>query len=233
MKFRSKLEEGIFLRRYKRFFADIDWQGSVITAHVPNTGSMKSCAEPGSRCRFSVSDDPLRKLKYTLEMVQAPSGVWVGVNTATPNKIVREALEGGALSHWKSFVSVKPEAKLNDHTRFDFEALDQKGGKNYIEVKNVTLAQDGLALFPDAVTERGQKHLRELIRLSEEGHGTELIFTVQRRDVKGFAPADKIDPVYGQLLREAKKKGVRLTALFVELSDAGVELTSDLLPMNF
>ncbi|MBX3041708.1 MAG: DNA/RNA nuclease SfsA [Bdellovibrionaceae bacterium] len=233
MKFHSKLQNGTFLKRYKRFFADLEWDGQMITAHVPNTGSLKGCNDPGSPCLFSVSDDPARKLKYTLEMIQAKSGAWVGVNTSSPNKIVKEALEARLLPHWKNFASIKAEAKLDAKTRFDFEALDANGNKTYLEVKNVTMAQGDVALFPDAVTERGQKHLRELMRLSEEGFGTELIFTVQRGDVKSFAPADEIDAVYGKLLREARDKGVRITVLMVELSETEVRLTDRSLTLVF
>lgn len=233
MKFHSKLQNGTFLKRYKRFFADIDWNGQVITAHVPNTGSMKGCNESGSDCLFSVSDDPARKLKYTLEMIKAKSGSWVGVNTSSPNKIVKEALEARLLPHWKDFSSVKAEAKLDARTRFDFEALDARGNKTYIEVKNVTMAEGDVALFPDAVTERGQKHLRELTRLSEEGFGAELVFTVQREDVGSFAPADAVDAVYGELLREARDKGVRITVLAVSLSEEEVRLTDRSLTLAF
>ncbi|HRO67945.1 MAG TPA: DNA/RNA nuclease SfsA, partial [Pseudobdellovibrionaceae bacterium] len=169
MKFHSKLQNGTFLKRYKRFFADIEWNGQLITAHVPNTGSLKGCNEPGNACLFSVNDDPARKLKYTLEMIKAKSGSWVGVNTSSPNKIVKEALEARLLPHWKDFSSIKAEAKLDARTRFDFEALDLEGRKTYLEVKNVTMAEGETAFFPDAVTERGQKHLRELMRLAGEG----------------------------------------------------------------
>lgn len=233
MKFHSKLQNGTFLKRYKRFFADIEWNGRIITAHVPNTGSLKGCNEPGSPCLFSVSDDPARKLKYTLEMIRAKGGSWVGVNTSSPNKIVREALEARLLPHWRDFVSVKAEAKLDARTRFDFEALGADGKKTYIEVKNVTLAEGTTAMFPDAVTERGQKHLRELTRLASEGHGAELVFTVQRDDVTTFAPADGIDRVYGELLREARAQGVRLTALAVSLSEEEVRLTDRGLTLAF
>src|SRR5262245_17635413 len=107
MRFSTKLERGIFRRRYKRFFSDIEFGGGTVIAHVPNTGSMKSCSEPGSACLFSLTDNPERKLKATLEMIQAPSGAWVGVNTATPNKIVREALEAKLFPHWKNIESIK------------------------------------------------------------------------------------------------------------------------------
>lgn len=238
MKYPHKLETGEFLKRYKRFFADIRWNGEVITAHVPNTGSMKTAAVPGQPCLFSVSDNPERKLKYTLEMVQAPSGSWVGVNTATPNTIVKEAIERAlserkTFSRWQGFENMKPEFKITPETRFDF-ALWNGGGdrKHFIEVKNVTYAADGHAKFPDAVTERGQKHLRELMRLIDEGHTAEIVFTVQRSDCQDFTTCDEIDPEYGRLLREAQKKGVVITPLLVDLSDSEVILSERMLPIK-
>lgn len=219
-----RLEEGVFLKRYKRFFADIEWRGETIVAHVANTGSMKSCNEPGSLCRFSVSDDPNRKLKYTLEMIRASSGAWVGVNTSIPNKIVKEALEARLMPHWRDVETIRPEFKISAETRFDF-ALEAGGKRRFVEVKNVSLAENGVALFPDSVTERGQKHLRELIALQGEGHDTELVFTVQRDDATRFAPADAIDPEYGRLFRQARAAGVRMTPLRVSFEDGDVKLT--------
>ncbi|MBX2988751.1 MAG: DNA/RNA nuclease SfsA [Bdellovibrionaceae bacterium] len=233
MKFASQLENGTFLRRYLRFFADIQWRDQTIKAHVANTGSLKGCNIPQRPCLFSVSDDPKRKLKYSLEMIQVPGGAWVGVNTSIPNKIVKEALEEGRLPHWRGIESIKPEAKISAETRFDF-AVQFAGRKtrHYIEVKNVTLAEDRRAMFPDAVTTRGQKHLRELMRLVEEGHTAELVFTIQRDDVDVFSPADDIDPEYGSLLRHAIEAGVRVTPLLVELSPTEVRLTDRLIPLE-
>lgn len=232
MKFASKFENGTFLKRYKRFFADIEWKGQIVTAHVANTGSLRSCLSPGQACRFSVSNDPSRKLKYSLEMLQAPSGAWVGINTSLPNKLVKEALEEKLLPQWKNFVSVKAEAKLDAKTRFDFEAKDSHGQTYYLEVKNVTLVEEGRAQFPDAVTERGQKHLRELTRLKQEGFEAELIFTVQRNDAQVFSPADHIDPEYGKLLRAAHKAGVRITVLPVKLTDSEATLEAHQIPLR-
>lgn len=229
MKFVSRLEQGIFLRRYKRFFADVEWQGQTLVVHVPNTGSMKSCSAPGSLCRFSVSDDPKRKLKYTLEMIQSSSGAWVGVNTATPNKIVREALEARLFPHWSEIVAVKSEHKISAETRFDFLAETRGGGLHFVEVKNVSLVEDGVAMFPDAGTERGRKHLRELTRLVGEGHSAELVFTIQRADASAFRAADHIDPEYGVLLREAAAAGVRITPVVIDLSESEITVSKTLL----
>ena len=229
MEITKKIHQGVFLKRYKRFFADIEWQGQVVFAHVANTGSLKSCNQPGQPCLFTESDDPNRKLKYSLEMIQATSGAWVGINTSWPNALVKEALGGKLLSHWESFDEIKPEFKITPETRFDFAAFTN-GKKHFIEVKNVTLAEADVAKFPDAVTERGQKHVRELMRMIDEGHTAELVFVIQRNDVKKFSPADEIDPEYGRLLRQAIKKGVKVTPLLTEWKSPRVILSAKLLP---
>lgn len=243
MKYSEKLQQGVFLKRYKRFFADIEWLGQQITAHVPNTGSMKSANNPGQPCLFSESKNPERKLKFTLEMIQSPTGAWIGVNTSTPNTIVRETLQSvvgrgsevvGAFSAWAQFDTCKPEFKISAETRLDF-ALSKKDSAflHYIEVKNVTLAENGVAKFPDAVSERAQKHLRELMILIEQGHTAEIVFTVQRNDCGSFSPADDIDPEYGRLLREASQKGVKVTPLLVELTPEEARLSEASLPVKF
>lgn len=244
MKFSNKLQEGIFLKRYKRFFADIEFQGQTLTAHLPNTGSLKSANNPGQNCLFSTSDNPERKLKWTLEMIKSPdSASWIGVNTATPNTVMRETLlqavgKGsdamGTFATWAQFDEVKPEYKISAETRLDFMLKKKNTDKmHFIEVKNVTLAENGVAKFPDAVTERGQKHLRELMALMEQGHTAEIVFTIQRSDCSTFAPADEIDPEYGQLLREAFKKGLTVSPLVVDLSPLEVTLSENKLPLKF
>lgn len=225
------LKEGTFLKRYKRFFADIEWQGQIITAHVANTGSMKGCAEPGSPCLFTIHDDPKRKLKYSLEMIKAPSGSWVGVNTSVPNLLVKSALAEKILSHWQDWDEIKPEFKVTAETRLDFR-LSKKDRYHFIEVKNVTLARDGGAQFPDAITLRGQKHLREMIDLLTQGHSAELVFVVQREDCQFFSPAADIDPEYAKLLKKAQNAGVQITVLKTALSMEGVRLTGDVLEVR-
>ena len=242
MKFSEKLHQGVFLKRYKRFFADLEWQGQTVVAHVPNTGSMKGINNPGVACLFSESKNPERKLKFTLEMIQSPGGAWVGVNTATPNTIMKETLmsvvghgdvNDGVFGLWSKFDTCIPEHKISKETRLDFALTKKNSDKlHYIEVKNVTMAENGVAKFPDAVTERGQKHLQELMNLVEQGHTAELVFTVQRNDCESFTPADEIDPEYGRLLREAVSKGVRVTPLLVELSPEEVRLSGATLPLK-
>jgi sugar fermentation stimulation protein A len=242
MKFASKLHEGIFLKRYKRFFADVEFQGSTVVAHVANTGSLKSVNIPGQQCLISESTNPERKLKFSLEMIKSQAGSWVGVNTSVPNMIVKETLQLWVGRHdkvphpfsaWSHYDELKPEHKISAETRLDFSLKKTSSDKlHFIEVKNVTLAEDGIAKFPDAVTERGQKHLRELMALIDLGHTAEIVFTIQRNDCGSFAPADDIDPEYGKLLREAFHKGVKISPFVVDLSHTEVTLSENLLPVK-
>lgn len=242
MLFKTKLHEGLLLKRYKRFFADVHLNGETVVAHVANTGSLKSVIEGQRPCVVSASDNPERKLKFSLEMVKSESGAWVGVNTSIPNQIVKETLLANisqencsaGFSHWREFSEVKPEFKISAETRLDF-ALSQKNSdkKHFIEVKNVTYrAGNGSAQFPDAETLRGQKHLLELMNLIDQGHSAEIVFTIQRNDCDSFAPADDIDPEYGRLLRLAKEKGVRISPFVVSVSPEGVSLTDRLLDLK-
>lgn len=226
MRFLEPVREGLFVKRYKRFFADILEKDQLLTAHVPNTGSLKSCLNPNSPCRYTCNDDPKRKLKYTLQMIQTPSS-WVGVNTSLSNDLVWEAYSGAKVKHWKTFNKAQREVKLNEDSRLDLvlwhstkpEAAEKISAKNFkdqsfhfVEIKNVTLADGSRAQFPDAETTRGQKHLREMMHLMKQGHTAELVFTVQREDCVEFSPADDIDPEYGKLLRQAVKLGLKVSA---------------------
>jgi sugar fermentation stimulation protein A len=226
MKFESPLSEGVFQKRYKRFFTDIEYEGETITAHCPNTGSMMGLKEPGLPCRFSTTDDPKRKLKHTLQMVKT-QGSWVGVNTGLPNKLAAELFANNPLAHWKKYDRLQSEVKINDHSRIDLVLWNSKKHPDIkkwnhnnltpplhlIEVKNVTLAEDGVAFFPDAVTTRGQKHLDELIALTQKGFSCEMLFVVQRTDCQSFRAARDIDPDYAEKLKQAKKAGVKITPL--------------------
>jgi sugar fermentation stimulation protein A len=239
MKFKTAVREGIFLKRYKRFFADVKLGKETVVAHVPNTGSLKAAAEAGAPCLVTESDNPERKLKYTLEAIQMPSGSWVGVNTSWPNHLAKEAFEAKVFTHWKKFDELKAEVKLSAETRIDLVLSDSKSKKkHYVEIKNVTMAsgdvftKKGTAHFPDSVTERGQKHLRELMKLVDAGHTAEILFAIQRNDCLHFSPADEIDPVYGKLLREAQKKGVLITAAHVDISEKGIEISGKILKVS-
>lgn len=228
----KKWQQGKLLKRYKRFFADILFEGETITAHVPNTGSLKSCLFPEQKCFFSASDNPERKLKYTLEMVETPTGL-VGVNTQVPNMLVKKALEKKFLEHWQAYDIILPEFKINAETRLDFKLQNSKSGKcHFIEVKNVSLMSNEVALFPDAETTRGQKHLKELMSLMEQGHQCEILFFIQRDDVKKFKPATEIDPEYARLLKQASKKGLRITPIVCKMNSEDISLQKNILPVE-
>lgn len=237
MKFKTKVHEGVFLKRYKRFFADVQLGKEIVVAHVANTGSLKAASEPNAPCWISEAENPERKLRYSLEAIKLPSS-WVGVNTSWPNQLAKEAFENRVFKHWHDFDVLQAEVKINPESRLDLLLTNSKSKKkHYVEIKNTTLAsgdfqkQKGRAQFPDSVTERGQKHLRELMKLVDEGHCAEILFTIQRNDCVEFSPADDIDPEYGKLLRQAIKKGVVATAAIVEISPTEILLSGKTLPI--
>ena len=187
-------QTGILIKRYKRFLADITLEdGSELTVHCPNSGSMRGCSTPGSPVILSKSDNLKRKYAWTLEMVQE-NGIWIGLNTGMTNKIVREALENGIIDDFGRIESVRAEVKVSDKSRLDF-LVQTEGGPVYIEVKNCSLVQEDEARFPDAVTLRGSKHLRELDLLCDDKTRAAVLFCVQRADGNCFRPAYEIDPV--------------------------------------
>ena len=216
------LLEGHLLRRYQRFFAEVELvDGRVVTAHTPNTGSMRQCAVAGHRVLISASTNPARKLAFTWELVEV-NGYWVDVNTQRANRVIEEALRTGALAAFAGGV-VRPEYPWGI-SRFDF-LVERAGERTLLEVKNVTLCCDEtVACFPDAVTARGQKHLRELLRAKGEGWRAAVLFLVQRGEAEGFVPADAIDPEYGRLLREAVAGGVEALAYRTKVTPAEVAI---------
>jgi len=202
------LTAGRLLRRYQRFLADVELvDGSVVTAHTPNTGSMRQCAVPGYKVLLSRSDNPQRKLAWSWELVEV-NGHWVDINTHRANRVVEEALRNDQVDTLQGY-AVRPEFSYAD-SRIDF-MLEGHGEKVLLEVKNVTLCcAEGVACFPDAVTMRGQKHLRDLMTAVDDGWRAVIFFLVQRGEAEAFAPADQIDPGYGQLLRMAAGCGVEV-----------------------
>lgn len=218
MMFKAPLLKATMIKRYKRFFADVKLNGQIVTAHCPNTGSLKSCWEEGRVAYISKSDNPERKLQYTLEITESPTGSLVGVNTSWPNKLVKEAFENKIIKDWRAFESFQSEVKISKETRLDACLITAKGKKRFIEVKNVTFARDGVACFPDAETTRGQKHLLELMKLIDEGHEAEIVFTIQRGDCKSFSAAEDLDPEYAKLLTQAEKKGVFIRPVVIDVS---------------
>ena len=223
----TPLIEGKLLRRYKRFMADIELaDGSVVTAHCANTGSMKGCRPEGAPVLISPASDPKRKLKYTWELVNI-DGTWVGINTARPNRIVEAAIEDGTITELNPFDHLKREVKYGTNSRIDI-LLTHNDVKTYVEVKNTTLAEDGLARFPDSVSERGTKHMRELAQVVKQGHRAAVVFLVHRDDCSAFAPADDIDPEYGKALRAAAKAGVMVLPYRARCSADGVQVLNRL-----
>lgn len=250
MIYKTELIEAKLLKRYKRFFADIemiDENGTkkLLTIHCPNTGSLKGVIEKEPQvpqnCLISLHGDSTKKLAGTLEAVQTTDGVWVGVNTGIPNKIVKESAESSVsgkvfLKHWASYKFYKSEFKINKESRLDGAFLlaesdleNSESKKHFIEIKNTTLKRivggKSYAQFPDAVTERGEKHLREMMKLIDQGHKCELIFTVQRTDVEFFSVAGDIDPDYANTFKKAVAAGLIVTPLIVELNKKKVQLT--------
>lgn len=227
MEFANNLTNGILLKRYRRFLADIRLaDGSTITAHCPNTGTMLSCSTPGSPVCLSRSDNPARKYPFTLEMIRE-GNTWIGVNTARTNGLVVEAIERGQITEFGTVDTMRREVKITDHTRLDLQLM-QNGCATYLEIKNCSLAIDGCAMFPDAVTARGTKHLRELTRLSREGVRAGIFFLVQRMDAERFAPAAHIDRVYSQALYEAVAAGVQVLVYQARVSPLGIHIVRPL-----
>lgn len=227
MLFQPQLTTATLIKRYKRFLADVKLDdGTTITVHCPNTGSMLSCSTPGSRVAISTSDNPKRKYPNTLEMVM-DNNTWVGVNTSLTNSLVADAILNEKIDPFKEVVSVKREVKVSNKSRLDL-MVEHSLGTTYVEIKNCSLAVNGCAMFPDAVTTRGSKHLTELMQLVEDGSGGCIFMLVQRMDAERFAPADQIDSVYGETLREAVRQGVQLLVYQAEVSPAGIELVRPL-----
>lgn len=223
------LTEGILLRRYQRFLADVELaDGKLVTAHCPNTGSMMGCKAPGSRVWLSASDNPKRKLAWTWELVEA-DGVQVGLHTGRSNGLVREAIEAGRLESLTGYGRIRPEVRYGKNSRIDLLLEGEGLPPCYVEVKNVTAAvQGGIGYFPDAVTERGAKHLQEMAEMVGQGARALLVFCVQRSDVSEVRPADHIDPVYGQTLRQALAAGVEVAALGAEIALQQIVLSRNL-----
>jgi len=207
MKWDHSLRKAIILERYKRFLADIQLEGETLTAHVPNTGSMTSTWEKNWNCAVSKSDNPDRKLPYTLELTH--NGVsWIGVNTANANKLAHEWLERNLILELSGYKTIKKEVKVGS-SRLDFFLEDHPDSPPcYVEVKSVTLKLNGVAQFPDSISERGQKHLLELMELKKKGFRSVMLYIIQREDVDSMRPAHSIDKKYGELVKEAKSIGV-------------------------
>ncbi|AEA99807.1 DNA/RNA nuclease SfsA [Alteromonas mediterranea] len=218
MKFSPSLLRGTLIKRYKRFFADVELEdGTIVTAHCPNTGAMSGCAEPGYTVFLSESTNPKRKLKYTWELAQTFDGHFIGINTHNANKLVAEALDNKVLKEFSDITRWKAEVTPpTANSRFDFalerENTQHQGIIEYMEVKSVTLAENSKGFFPDAVTQRGAKHCLELARLAESGIKTSLLFCVQHTAIESVQVAEYIDPTYAESVKKAADAGVSLLA---------------------
>ena len=227
MRFPSRLIRGTLVQRYQRFLADVRLPGGeIVTAHCTNTGSMIGCKEPGSVVYISRSDKKGRRLLYTWEIVEV-GRTWVGINTMHPNRLVAEAITSGAIAELQGYDNVRREVVTRQGTRLDL-CLEGSSGFCFVEVKNVTLAVDGAAAFPDAVSERGTKHLKELMWLRREGHRGAVVFVIQRTDCRVFRPADEIDSEYGRWLRRAIKAGVEALPYVAYVTPKEIVLTERL-----
>jgi sugar fermentation stimulation protein A len=225
MLFKKPLVEGRLIRRYKRFLADVQLPEGVITAACPNTGSMMGCCEAGSRVWLSESDSATRKYRHTWELVEVGETM-VGINTGLPNALVAEAIAAGVIAELAGYGSLRREVAFGEErSRVDMVLEGEGREPCYVEVKNVTAAADrGVALFPDCVSDRGARHLRELARLKAQGLRPVQIYCVQRGDVREVRPADAIDRVYGETLREAIAAGVEVMAYRAQVSASGIRL---------
>ena len=223
MIFENKLISGQFIKRYKRFFVDIKVKNKIITAHCPNTGSMYGLLKKGNKVWLSKSDNPKRKLKYTLQIIEDCKSK-VGVNTHLANRIVLHALKNNLIKEFDKKIQIKPETKFGLNTRFDF-LITADNSKIFLEVKNVTLSRiKGLAEFPDAVTTRGLKHINELIKAYKKGYKIFILYLVQRDDCNAFKIAGDIDPEYSISLSKAVKKKLKVLCYDCKFTSKGIKL---------
>lgn len=251
MQFSTPLLKGVFLRRYKRFFADIRLDsGEEITAHTPNTGAMRTCLDEGAEAYVSRNDDPKRSLRYTWELVRSGTAL-VGVNTLLANRLAEEAIRAGRIPELSGYATVRREVRYGENSRVDLLledfGEDAREDSNspppghvppppcyvprppcYVEVKNVSMGIGGVAAFPDAVSVRAKKHMGELAAQVAQGARAAVLFVVQRMDCGRFTPADEIDPAYGEALRAAVAAGVTALAWRADVSPAGIELAAPL-----
>lgn len=234
MQFSPPLQRATLVKRYKRFLADvITPDGTELTLHCPNTGAMTGCAEPGDTVWYSTSENTKRKYPHTWELTEPQNGALICVNTLWANRLTKEALEQGRVSELSGYSTLKSEVKYGaERSRIDFMLQADFRPDCYIEVKSVTLAEKDFGFFPDAITERGQKHLRELMSVAAEGKRAVIFFAVLHSAITRFSPARHIDAKYAQLLIEAQRKGVEILVYKAELSAESMTLKEPL-PITF
>jgi len=226
MKFNPPLKKATLIKRYKRFLADVTLEdGTDTTIHVSNTGAMSGCAEPGDTVWYSTSSNPKRKYPFSWELTQTKAGHFICVNTIRANALAEEAINAGIISELTGYDTLAREVKYgNENSRIDIMLSDGDNPDAFVEVKSATLLQDGQGYFPDAVTVRGQKHLRELISVVESGHRAILLFAVLHTGIKSVQAAEHIDPKYAAMLTEAKDAGVEIISYLAEISSVAITL---------
>ena len=227
MKFKQRLLQGTLIKRYKRFFVDINYNNKVITGHCPNTGSMMGLLDEGNKVWFSKSDDPKRKLKYTLQLIEVNKKK-IGINTLLTNKIVLEALNLKKIIKLNKFNNIKNEVKFSENTRFDF-LLSNENQKCFLEVKNVTLIRKKkIAEFPDAITSRGTKHLKELINAKKKGYEAYMLYLIQIEGCDSFKIANDIDQEYKIMFDKALKNRVKILCYDCKLNNEEIKLNKQI-----
>ncbi len=223
MKFSGPLTKGRLIKRYKRFLADVQLEdGSIVVAHCANSGSMLGCADAGSTVYLSPNQNPKAKLDWRWEMIDI-KGSLVGINTSRPNRLVEAAIEDGTIVELQGYAAMRREVKYGQNSRIDILLVDP--GLCYVEIKSVTLKIGDEAQFPDSVTTRGAKHLRELTQMVADGHRSVMVYLVQRDDCSHFRPASDIDPTYASELKAAQKAGVEVLCYQCSLTPSAIEVT--------
>jgi sugar fermentation stimulation protein A len=228
MRFPIPLMRGRLVKRYKRFLADVTLDdGRTVTAHCANSGSMLGCRDPGAEVWLSHATNPNRRLAFTWELIQVDGGL-VGINTGHPNGLVAEAVAAGTIAELAGYARIRREVKYGRNSRIDLLLEGPERPTCFVEVKNVTLARDGVALFPDAVTARGTKHLAELSDVVAGGGRAVMLYLVQREDCRSFAVAADIDPVYAEALGRARAAGVEALCYACRVSPEAIEVAAAL-----
>ncbi|MEP1447965.1 MAG: DNA/RNA nuclease SfsA [Paraglaciecola sp.] len=230
MQFSSTLIQGTLVKRYKRFLADVQLpDGSIVIAHCPNTGAMTGCAEPGWTVWLSPSNNPKRKLLYTWEVVLTDQDHWIGINTHKANAVIKEALLEGKITELSEYKSIQAEVKFGEeNSRIDFLLTDPEKEACFVEVKSVTLLENDRGYFPDAKTQRGQKHLRELSLIAKQGKRAVLLFCVQHSGIQSVQVAKHIDPDYARELKQAILNGVQVLCYGCEISPEKIYINQSL-----
>lgn len=227
----GELITGQLIKRYKRFLADVQLEdGQEVTAHCPNTGSMRNCAESGSRVWLKDSGNPKRKYPLGWELVEVEGRYLASINTGRANALIKEAIKNGVISQLQGYSEIRSEVKYGENSRIDLLLKEDGKPQVWVEIKNVTLLEDdGWGSFPDAVTARGAKHLKELMHRVEQGDRAAMVFCVPHTGIQKVRPADQIDPEYGRLLREAKAAGVEVMAYAASIDERSIVIDKELL----